>query len=103
MNPSVYLLLLLVCLIYLTTQRRNNYIAHFIQKKRGGQGKMVELAKQFLGKKCVFSMFNSTQVSGILKEISGNAVLVEENGVCEAVNLDFVTRIREIPEKKKKK
>lgn len=63
---------------------------------------MVELAKQFLGKKCVFSMFNSTQVSGILKEISGNAVLVEENGVCEAVNLDFVTRIREIPGKEEK-
>lgn len=43
------------------------------------------------------------QVVGTIKEISANALIVEKNGVQEAVNLDFVVRIREYPKNKKGK
>ena len=60
---------------------------------------MLELAKRFLEKECIIYTFNN-QLEGIIKEINGNAMLIEKNGTLEAVNLDFVVRIREYPRKK---
>ena len=60
---------------------------------------MLELAKRFIEKECIIYTFNN-QVVGIIKEIEGNALMIEKNGVFEAVNLDFVVRIREYPKKK---
>lgn len=61
---------------------------------------MVELAKKFIGKECIIYTFN-TQLEGVvIKEVSDGAVLVEKKGNLEAVNLDFVTRIREYPRNK---
>ena len=65
---------------------------------------MIELAKRFIGKECVIYAFDSNhQFTGIVKEVSDGAVLLENNGQCEAVNLDFVIRIREFPRNKKGK
>ncbi len=61
---------------------------------------MQELAKQFIDKECLLYTFNGSQIEGTIKEISGNAVLIENKGSIEAVNLEFVTRIREYPRKK---
>ena len=44
--------------------------------------------------------FNS-QLSGVIKEVSEGAVLVESNNTLEVINLDFIVRIREYPRKKK--
>jgi hypothetical protein len=63
---------------------------------------MLELAKRFIEKECIIYTFNN-QVEGVIKEISGNALMIEKNGVLEAVNLDFVVRIREYPKNKKGK
>ena len=63
---------------------------------------MFELAKNFIGKECIIHTLNS-QVSGVVKEVSDGAMLVEYKGNVEAVNLDFVTRIREYPTNKKGK
>ena len=60
---------------------------------------MLELAKRFIEKECIIYTFNN-QVVGTIKEISTNAIMLEKNGVQEAVNLDFVVRIREYPKKK---
>lgn len=65
---------------------------------------MVELAKRFIGKECIISSFDSNhQFDGIIKEVTDGAVLLEKNGKLEAVNLDFVIRIREYPRNKKGK
>ena len=60
---------------------------------------MLELAKRFIDKECVIYTFNN-QFTGVIKEVSGGALLVENNNNTEAVNLDFVVRIREYPRKK---
>lgn len=66
--------------------------------------KMKELAKRFIGKECLIYAFDSShQFSGTVKEVSDSAVLIENNGTVEAVNLDFVIRIREYPKNKKEK
>lgn len=65
---------------------------------------MVELAKQFIGKDCLIYAFDSNhQFDGVIKEVSDNAILIEKNEKIEAINLDFVIRIREYPTDKKGK
>ena len=61
---------------------------------------MVELAKKFINKECIIYTFNSQLDGVVIKEVSNGAVLVEKKGTVEAVNLDFVTRIREYPRNK---
>ena len=60
---------------------------------------MLELAKRFMEKECIIYTFNS-QLTGIVKEVSDGAILLESGGAVEAVNLDFIVRIREYPRKK---
>lgn len=65
---------------------------------------MKELAKRFLDKECLITSFDSGhQFEGIIREVSDSAILLEKNGNVEAVNLDFVIRIREFPKNKKGK
>ena len=61
---------------------------------------MTELAKRFIDKKCVIYSFNDNQITGVIKEVSEGALLVEKDGNIQAVNLDFIVRIREYPTKK---
>ncbi|MBQ4051931.1 MAG: hypothetical protein IJD13_09890 [Oscillospiraceae bacterium] len=65
---------------------------------------MIELAKRFIGKECLLYSFDGNhQFSGTIKEVVDGAALVENNGTVEAINLDFVIRIREYPRNKKGK
>ena len=65
---------------------------------------MMELAKQFIGKDCLIYAFDGNhQYQGIIREVSDGALLVENGGSMEAINLEFVIRIREYPRDKKGK
>ena len=62
---------------------------------------MIELAKRFIGKECLIYAFDSNhQFVGIIKEVTDGAILLEKDDTLEAINLDFVIRIREYPKKK---
>jgi hypothetical protein len=81
-------------------------VARQIIKKRKMEGntKMKELAKRFIDKECLITAFDSNhQFEGVIKEVSDNAILVEKKESVEAINLDFVIRIREYPRNKKGK
>jgi hypothetical protein len=60
---------------------------------------MVELCKKFIDKECIIYTYNS-QIIATLKEVTDGALLIEEKGEVQAVNVDFVVRIREYPKKK---
>ena len=51
----------------------------------------------------ILSFDRSCEFEGVIKEVSDSALLVEKNGNIEAINLDFVIRIREYPKNKKGK
>ena len=63
---------------------------------------MIELAKRFIGKECIIYAFDSShQFEGIIKEVTDGAILIQKEEKLEAINLDFVIRIREYPRNKK--
>ena len=64
---------------------------------------MKELAKRFIDKECLIYTFNGNQLEGVIKEVTDGAILVEKSGNTEAINLDFIIRIREFPKNKKGK
>ena len=65
---------------------------------------MIELSKRFIGKECIIYAFDgSHQFEGVIKEVSDGAILIEKDEKLEAINLDFVIRIREYPKNKKGK
>ena len=63
---------------------------------------MKELAQKFVGKEClVYTVASDSSVAkGTIKEITGSGLLIDCDGNLQAVNLEFVTRIREWPRKK---
>ena len=62
---------------------------------------MKELATKFVDKECIIDSFDGNhQYSGVIKDVTDGAILIEKAGKMEAVNLDFVIRIREYPRNK---
>lgn len=103
MNPSYYIPIIIMLVILFIVSRTNKNMALMrLIKKRKTEDKreMTELAKQFIDKECIIYTFNGSQIMGTVKEVSGGALLVEKDGTTEAVNIDFVMRLREHPRKK---
>ncbi len=66
---------------------------------------MKELAKQFIGKECmIYTLAGSeSPVKGKVKEVTDGGIIVERADGIEAINLDYIARIREWPRDKKGK
>lgn len=106
MKPQYLLFIVLFILLYTMFRTRRAVVARKAIQNRRKEGKteMMELAKRFLDKECLIYSFDSNhQYQGVIKEVSNSAVLIENGGTIEAINLDFVIRIREFPKNKKGK
>lgn len=93
-------------IIFIMFRNRKSVIAKKMIKKRKMEGntEMKELAKKFVDKECLIYAFDSShQFEGVIKEVTDGAILIEKAGTVEAINLDFVIRIREFPKNKKGK
>lgn len=106
----LFIALLLLWLIVMQERKRRNaaIINHRKNHKSKETEKMKELAEKFVGKEClVFTIAsNSESVKGVIKEVTESGLLIEQKGTLQAVNLEYVTRIIELPTKsngKKKK
>ena len=107
MNPSTYIpMIFLLIIIFVMLRNRKAVVARKIIKNRKMEGNtnMKELAKRFIDKECLITAFDSNhQFEGVIKEVSDSAILVEKKEAVEAINLDFVIRIREYARNKKGK
>ena len=93
---------IMILFILIFTQNRNKSVMmkQFMKSKNKEDKKeMLELAKRFIGEECLIYTFNS-QLSGVIKEVSEGAILVESGNTSEVINLDFIVRIRQYPRKK---
>jgi hypothetical protein len=107
LNPATYIPIIFLWIIVIWTiysQRQSLIVKKLIEKrKREGNKEMKELALRFLEKDCVIYAFNNQQFEGVIKEVADGAILIEKDEKLEAINLDFVVRIREYPKNKKGK
>lgn len=60
---------------------------------------MFEIAQRFINKKCIVYTYNS-QVVGVITEVTPGAIVLVNKKTTEAINFDFIMRIREYPIKK---
>ncbi len=109
---ETYLILLVaICLLVLAvSQQRKRRNAAIVDHRLNNKGKeikrMKELAERFIGKKCLVYTIasDSSSVNGVIKEVTGDGILIEGgDGYMQAVNLEYVTRIREWPKNSKGK
>ena len=104
MDTAIYLIINLPLILFLISQRRNQkYMVHQIIIRKKERVQMQELAKKFIDKKCIIYTIDHSQIVGILRQVSDSGVLVEGSSGVEAINLDFIVRIREYPRNKKGK
>ena len=105
MNPAIYLCIFLP--LFLALSRRQNQkrqraamMAVRINRK-GDLSDMIEIAKRFVGRDCVVYLFDGNTIDGVIEEVSDGALLIKKSGgKAEAINLAYVTRIREYPKNK---
>lgn len=101
--PAYYIPIIVMFIVLFIVLRKNKLIItkKIITKKNTEEtAKMLELAKRFIDKECLLYSFDGHQFGGIIKEVIDNAVLIENNGETEAINLEFIIRIREYPRNK---
>lgn len=60
---------------------------------------MKEAARKFIDKECMIYLL-SGEVNGVIREVTDHSLLVETKTDRQALNLDFVIRIREYPKNK---
>ena len=92
--------------IIFSNQKRNNeaiITRQVLQKTRKENTEVIEFAKKFIGKECIINAFDSSIFVGVIKEVNEGAVLIENDGTIEAINLDFVISIGDYPRNKKGK
>ena len=99
---------LLFLFVFLPQRKRQMAaVAHHMKRNRKEEREAMEaLAKQFTGKECIIYTITSNDgsVQGTIREVSAGGMLIEDaQGQLQAVNLEYVTRIREYPRNKKGK
>lgn len=64
---------------------------------------MNELIQRFLGKKCILYLGGgwSSNLTGSIEAVEGNWISVRTDKSVELVNLDYINRISELPEKRR--
>ena len=63
---------------------------------------MYEVISRFVGKEVIITTMNSetTSVNGVVTEVKDNWVILDtHNFGMDAINIDYITRIREYPRK----
>ena len=107
MQYYYYIFLFLLFFVIFRAKKNTALIAaRAIVQNQNTEGKqnMIELAKRFIGKECLIYAFDGNhQFTGIIREVTDGAILLDNNNTLEAINLDFVIRIREYPKNKKGK
>lgn len=108
METTYFVVLCLIIILWWKHSRDKKQMALMIERKikfknsKGNGDAMKELVKKFIGKDVIIYTFNS-QLDGKLLEVSedGGAILIERmDKQVEAVNLDYIIRLREYPTKK---
>lgn len=104
MNPTMYIslgMLWVMIFIMIARQKQQSIIRSIIKNKKSNKEKhtMKLLAQKFVDKDVLVYSLNS-QISGKILEVSDGAILLDNGKNVEAINIDYIIRIREYPTNK---
>lgn len=105
-NYFIVYFLFIGIFLYLIKDKKKKKIKKFIynkRKKRIGDNKMLEIAKKFIGKNVMVKTLTDDVTIGLLKEIIGNAIVIDRKNGEIVFNLEYVVSIEEFVSKKTKK
>ena len=98
---TLYLTVLILLLFFLVLiPRRTRRVAaarHILKNNREG----VAFMEEFLNKEClIYTITDTSGIQGVVKEVSGGGIVIQSKDSLQAMNLEYVTRIREYPRSK---
>lgn len=101
MNSSYIVIFMILILVIIMSENRRKAAARRIvtSDKKEIRIKMKDMANKFIGKECIVYTLNS-QLTGTVKEVGEGALLLETKDSTEAVNFDYILRLREYPRNK---
>lgn len=101
----VFVAIFLIIITLVTNRKIKNAAIINHRKNHKENVEMKTLAQQFIGKECfVYTIASDTSAEkGVIKKITENGILLDNNGNLQAINLEYVTRIREWPKNAKGK
>ena len=105
--PNYGVILLWVVIFILIIQRKKvqrlfNILR--IKRKKKGSADMNHMIEKFIGKDCLINLGSGSVADGVVKSVAEGWVELEgKDGNLQAVNVDYISRIREYPKNKKGK
>lgn len=110
MNYYPAFVIIMMCIIIIIVEQKLKrkiaaVVNHRIKHKNKENKKMKELAEKFIGKNCmVYTIASNTDcIEGNITQVTDNGLLIDHKRNLQAVNLEYVTRIREYPTNSKGK
>lgn len=100
MSSYLPIIMLFIILFILRKREKRELMLQIIRRKRTSERfTMTELIKNYIDKECIIYAFE-TQITGIIKQVTDKAVLIECKDGTQIINTDFIVRVREYPRDK---
>lgn len=104
MNPAIVstiMFMVVFAVLGLSRKRKRRHLtALIVKRKRKGANAMSSLIEGYLGKECIIYIMDEAEVTGTIRAIEDGWISVDNGKEMQAVNLDFVARVREHPRDK---
>lgn len=95
-------MLWVIVIIILLHRKKMQRLLHIlrIKKRKRGHTDMNHMIEKFIGKDCLISLGSGSNADGVVKSVSDNWIELESKDGLQAVNIDYISRIREYPKNK---
>ena len=109
LNPSYFIILFfLFVVIFSQRQKKYTVLMHIRRRGKNREGGLVmeTLAKQFIGKEVLIYTISDSfggNIQGVVRTVENGGMILDVKGELQAVNLEYVIRIREYPKNSKGK
>lgn len=93
----------LIIIMLLLQRKRVMRMLHIlrIKKRKRGKVEMSHIIEKFVGKDCLINLGSGSTADGVVKNVADGWVELEsKDGNVQAVNIDYISKIREYPKNK---
>lgn len=99
---TTWIIIFVMFLIIFLENRKNtiNVVRKHLRMKKGKEN-MTEMIKNYIGKEClIYTCTSGSTVTGVIRSYNDGWIEIEQNGQCDIMNCEYITRIREYPRNK---